>query len=146
MKTLYGTFGFVVLAVIVIVAGLAIRAFAFATPPPARADYTFVLRIGKTDTDWVEISDKAAFDRALRPLKPDQYHIHFLPKEGATPIPDYHPPAARVSVKTDKITTSQMAQSAQAGESAANDPNATHRVASNNPTEVQAVLATLRKK
>ena len=47
------------------------------------------------------------------------------------------------SIKTDKITTSEVARRAQVQGSAANDPNVMHRIASPDPTEITNVLNTL---
>ena len=72
-----------------------------------------------------------------------QYHIRFLAKEGATPIDPYHP-GDHASIKTDKVTMSELAKNASAGESAANDPNVTVRISSNDATDIKAVLDTFK--
>jgi hypothetical protein len=138
MKTLSRTFVFVVLAVIAIVAVLSFRAFA---QPQASADKKFVLNIGRTTEDYVDLRDKNAFDRALNDLKNHggQYEIRFKPDHGNV-IDHYQP----VSIKTDKVTTSEVAQNAPAGESAANDPNVTNHLSADSATDIKSVLDTFK--
>jgi hypothetical protein len=144
MKTLYGTVGFVVLAVIAIVAVLTIRVFAFATPRPALADQKFTLKIGRTPDDYADVKSQADFDKALKALRDHggRDEINFQPNHG--PVIHHYHPHHRAGIKTDKVTTSEAAKNAPAGESAANDPNVTYRVTANNPTDVQNVLDTLK--
>jgi len=124
MKSLSGTVGFVVLAVIAIVAILGLRAFAQGPSRQAFVDKKFVLKIGRTADEYVEVMDaskRAAFIKALRALAEKQYEINF-------------------SIKTDKVTTSEVAKNAPAGDAAANDPHYTQRVTSDSPTDIEAVL------
>jgi len=131
MKTLSGTFTFVVLAVVAIVVVITFRAFA---QPPAGKK--FVLNIGRSAQDYVDV-DKNKFDNALKKLESHggQYEIAFKHDDGHVTDP-YH----ALNIKIDKVTTSKVAQNAPAGESAANDPNATYHVKSNNLAEIKAVL------
>ncbi len=144
MKTLSGIVGFVVLAVIAIVALPGLRAFAQVSAKPAFVDKKFVLKIGRTPDEYVEVPDaskRAAFIKALRRLKEEQYKIKF--KDDSGPVQQY-PPLPKLSIKTDKVTTSEVAKNAPAGESAANDPHYTQRVTSDSPTEIEAVLDTFK--
>jgi len=136
MKTLSGTFTFVVLAVVAIVVVLAFRAFA---QPPAGKK--FVLNIGRTAEDYVDVKDKNAFDKALRALESHggQYEIAFKHDDGHVTDP-YH----ALNIKIDKVTTSKVAQNSPAGESAANDPNATHHLSSDSAPDIKAVLDTFK--
>ena len=146
MKTVSGTFTAVVLAIVAIVADLTFRAFATATPAKTSAHQKFTLKIGgPTKDDYVDLKSQDAFDTALKTLGDHggQYQIRFLAKEGATPIDPYHP-GDHASIKTDKVTMSELAKNAPAGESAANDPNVTVRVSSNDPGDIKAVLDTLK--
>ena len=146
MKTVSGTFTAVVLAIVAIVAVLTFRAFATATPAQTSAHQKFTLKIGgPTKDDYVDLKSQDAFDTALKTLGDHggQYQIRFLAKEGATPIDPYHP-GAHASIKTDKVTMSDLAKNAPAGESAANDPNVTVRVSSNDPTDIKNVLDTFK--
>ncbi len=146
MKTVSGTFTAVVLAIVAIVAVLTFRAFATATPAQTSAHQKFTLKIGgPTKDDYVDLKSQDAFDTALKTLGDHggQYQIRFLAKEGATPIDPYHP-GAQASIKTDKVTMSDLAKNAPAGESAANDPNVTVRVSSNDPTDIKNVLDTFK--
>jgi hypothetical protein len=154
MKTPSGTFAFklALLAVIAIVAVLTFRAFAQATPTPASADekFKFALKIGKTKTEYVDVKDKAEFDKALCALKKNGGDIHEIGfKEHATasptPIGHYKPDCPTASINTDKVTTSELAKNASAGESAANDPNAVFRVQSNSATDIKNVLDTFKE-
>jgi uncharacterized protein YxeA len=134
MKTLSGTFTFVVLVVIAIVAVFTFYAFA---QPEHVAAKKFFLKIGRSAEDYVDLRDKKAFDTALNALKDHggQYEIRFKPDRGNV-IDHYHP----VSIKTDKVTTSEVAQSARAGESAANDPNVTNHLSADSATDIKSVL------
>jgi len=138
MKTLFGTFAFVALAVIAIVTlpGCEQKQVS----EECLTDKKFFLKFGgPTDNDYADV-DTAKFNAALCALKPDQYDVRFLATASSTPIPHYVPPCGTASINTDKITTSEAAKNAPAGESAANDPNATYHVKSNNLAEIKAVL------
>jgi len=137
MKTLSGTFTVVVLTVIAIVAVLSCRA------QQAFAHKIFVLNFGgPTKDDYVEVKSQSTFDDALNTLAKDQYKIRFKDDHGVVTDP-YHP-HPHLSIKTDKVTTSEIAQSAPGGESAANDPHATYKVSSNSATDIQKVLDTFK--
>ena len=65
------------------------------------------------------------------------YHIHYK-KDENTPVDEhYHPP--RVSLKTDKVTTSTLAKNEPPG-----DPNIIQRVASNDPADITKILDSLK--
>jgi hypothetical protein len=161
MKTLSGRFAIVVLAVIVIVA----------LPSGCRKEDSkgvrneekcykekFALEFGKpgtatTPTEYAELKKdmKDAFNKALCALKTNQaqnqgqFKVDFLPNATATLIHDYDPPCSQVSINTDKITTSGVARTEPAEESAAYDPNAVYRVQSNSLKEIKDVLDTFEK-
>ena len=142
MKTLSRTFVFVVLAVIAIVAVFTFRALA--QPQPAAAK-KFLLKIGRTETEYVDVKSKDAFIEALRHFGEDQYQINFLDHPGA-PV-EHYPPlphSPKTGIKTDKVTTSQIAKRGPAGESVANDPNVTHLLSSDNATDIKSVLDTFQ--
>jgi hypothetical protein len=139
MKTLSGTFAFVVLAVVAIV-----------TLPSCSHetdDKKLSLKFGKkkpgTETEYVEV-DKTAFDNALCALLAHGGHseVEFLADAKASPIPHYTPscPPTPVSINTDKITTSVVARTEPAEESAAYDPNVVYRVNSNSLKDIKDVL------
>jgi len=140
MKTLSGIVGFVVLAVIAIVALLGLRAFAQGTPKPAFVDKKFLLKIGLNKDDYAEVTSTGDFDKALKTLvgHGGQYEIRYKSNNGQ--VIDPYP----VSIKTDKVTTSEVAKNGPAGESAANDPHYTQRVTSNDPTDIKSVLDTFK--
>jgi hypothetical protein len=141
MKALSGTFAFklALVAAIAVVAVLTFRAFA---QPQPGAGQKFTLKIGRSDTEYVDVKSKDAFDQALKALAAHegQYDIRFLNKAGEQPIHPY-----RVSIKTDKVITSEVAQNAPAEESAAYDPNAVYNVKSNSATDIKNVLDTFKE-
>jgi hypothetical protein len=144
MKTLSGRFAFklALLTAIAIVAALAFRAFATATPTPTPAQQKFTLYIG--EYAGVPDAEQDAFKKALEKLKKNggQCELTFLRKEGEQPIKGY---CDNLSLKTDKVTKSELASSAAAGESAANDPNLTYRVSSNDATDFKDVVKMFSK-
>ncbi len=138
MKTLSGTFTFVVLAVVAIVVVITFRAFA--QPPQPGAGKKFALNVGRTTDDYVDV-DKDAFDKALKDLSDHggNYQIKF--KDSSGKVTD---PYKVSNIKTDKITTSALAQNASARESAANDPNVTHHLSSDIAPDIKKVLDTFK--
>jgi hypothetical protein len=137
MKALSGTFVFVVLAVIAIV-----------TLPSCSRKQKFYLEFrGPPDKEYLEVK-QPDFDKALCDLKkaseaegkPKPYKVKFLADPKATPIKDYDPDCSQVSINTDKITTSGVARTEPAKESAAYDPHATHYVKSDKLTDIKRVL------
>jgi hypothetical protein len=138
MKTLSGTITFVVLAAVAIVVVITFRAFAQPTQPPAAKK--FVLNIGRTAQDYVDV-DKNRFDPALRKLASNggQYEIAFKHDDGHV-TDHYH----ALNIKIDKVTTSKVAQNSTAGESAANDPNVVHLLRSDSATDLKDVLDTFK--
>src|SRR4030095_7712664 len=139
MKTLSGTFAFVVLVVIAIV--MLHSCSRKHVSEEDRAKKTFTLKIGKTDTDWVVVKSKSEFIEALRRFGENNIKIDFLVRDGG-PVEKYPPlpQSANTSIKTDKVTTSEVAQNAPVEESSAYDPNAVHRVYSNSTEDIKNVL------
>jgi hypothetical protein len=147
MKTLSRTFTFklIVLSAVAIVAILTFRAFAQSTATPTFAAKKFTLTIGRTDTEFVDIKSKGELMQALTRFGKDQYDINYKDNDSA-PVEHYPPPASPhgTGIKTNKVTTSEVAKNAPAGESAANDPNAVYRVSSDNTADIKAVLDTFK--
>ena len=148
MKTLSGTFAFVALAVIAIVAAIAFRAFATATPAPTPAHQKFKLGIGgPTKEDYVDVK-QPDFDQAVKALagRGGQYKIRYKRNDNTVDDP-YDPdhPHDHLSIKTDKVTTSELAKNAPAEESSAYDPHAVYHVSSNSATDIKAVLDTFKE-
>ena len=137
MKTLSGTFTFVVLAAVAIVVVITFRAFAQPTQPPAAKK--FVLNIGRTAQDYLDV-DKTKFDDALRKLARNGglYEIGF--KDDGHVTDPYH----ALNIKIDKVTTSKVAQNSPAGESGANDPNVVHLLRSDSAPDIKDVLDTFK--
>jgi hypothetical protein len=147
MKTLSGTFAFVALTVI-----------ASVTLPSCcrkrvsegvHTDKKFHLEFGgPTKDDFVDVT-QPDFDQAVKALADPgpghggKYKIRYKGNNNVIDDP-YDPghPHAQLNVKTDKVITSELAQNARAGQSAADDPNATYRVYSNNKTDIENVLKT----
>lgn len=141
MKTLSGTFLFVVLAVIAIVAVFTFRAFA---QPKTVGPKKFNLKIGRTATEYVDVKSKDAFIEALKRFGEDQYQIDFLDHPGA-PI-EHYPPlphSAKTGIKTDKVTISEIAKRGATGESA-NDPNVVTHLSADSATDIKSVLDTFQ--
>lgn len=147
MKTPSRTVIFTVLVLIAIVSVVVFQACATQSGNTTQDDkkFNFNLTIGKSareSEEFVEFKDeknaKPRFDEALRNLH-GSYHIHYKKDDlpGTQVDNDYHPP--RVSLKTDKVTTSELAKNEPIG-----DPNVTRRVQSNNAADIQNVLSTLK--
>jgi hypothetical protein len=144
MKTLFGRFRFVVLGVIVI----AIASCCF----PFIPGVTYCVEIGTrqgTKIKYVEWKSQDRFDAALQEVC-DHHGTHdfdVLITDGRDVIHHYHhcnqiPPR---NIGTIKVTKSKAAERTAAGESVANDPNVTWRVASSNPDDIKAVLDALKQ-
>jgi hypothetical protein len=141
MKTLSGTFVFVVLAVIAIVAVFTFRAFA---QPKTVGPKKFNLKIGRTATEYVDVKSKDAFIAALKRFGEDQYQIDFLDHPGA-PV-EHYPPlphSANTGIKTDKVTASEIAKRGAAGESA-NDPSVVSHLSADSAEDIKSVLDTFQ--
>jgi|SRR4030095_2048409 hypothetical protein len=141
MKTLSGTFVFVVLAVIAIVAVFTFRAFA---QPKTVGPKKFNLKIGRTATEYVDVKSKDAFIAALKRFGEDQYQIDFLDHPGA-PV-EHYPPlphSAKTGIKTDKVTASEIAKRGAAGESA-NDPSVVSHLSADSAEDIKSVLDTFQ--
>jgi hypothetical protein len=98
------------------------------------------LKIGKDENTFVEFvqpGGKAKFDTVLRRLSTNQYRIRYKKKEGAEVDRDYHPP--RISLKTDKVTTSELAMNEPPG-----DPNIIQKVTTNKLQDVKDILDALK--
>jgi hypothetical protein len=160
MKTLSGKISFVACVVGVIVLVFILRAFA-QTPTPARppagcpANWAFCVTInGKQPDGFLKLThSKGQFDQALCNLKKKggDHDLTFLPDAPhATPTSHYKPecptptPPSHGSINTDKVTKSELADSAVAGASAANDPNTVQHLYSNDATDIEAVLDTFK--
>ena len=149
MKTPSGTLIFIILAVIAIVSVVIFQGCVTESGNTTQDDknFNFNLTIGKSagePEEFVEFKDeknaKPRFDEALRNLNlHGSYHIHYKKNDlpGTVVDTDYHPP--RVSLKTDKVTTSELAKNEPPG-----DPNITQKVASNDPAEITKILDTLQ--
>jgi hypothetical protein len=145
MKTISGTFVFVVLAVIAIVAVVSFRAFAAGSQQKTVGPKKFNLKIGRTATEYVDVKSKDAFVDSLKRFGEDQYQINFLDHPGAAV--EHYPPlphSAKTGIKTDKVTTSEIAKRAPAGESAANDPNVVTHLSADSATDIKSVLDTFK--
>jgi hypothetical protein len=134
MKAPSGTFAFVVLAVIVIVAIVSCRTYQIV------ANQKYAVQIG-TQTTYVEWTTQGDFDKALKKvcLHGGNYDIRVLIKDGAQPIHPYKPCLHPGSIKTDRVTKSKVANGAAPG-----DPNVTNRVAAANGEDIITVLNALK--
>jgi hypothetical protein len=156
MKTLSRRFRFVVLGVIVIVA-VGCSCY-FPSIPDTRISLYSVKIGGKqrapTAPIYVEWKDKNKFDNALDQLRHNGEYCLCAVEPPSNPHPhpyrpyDHHhhctydcPP---VDIRTVKVTKSKAADRIAAGESVANDPNITWRVASSDPALIKNVLDELK--
>jgi len=145
MKTLSGRFRFIVLAVIVIVVVVSCCNF------PSIPDILYSVEIGSKQRPrkYVEWKNPKQFNAALDQVcaHHGNYDLYVLEREGADEIHLYkdckhNPPG---NIRTVKVTKSKATDNIAAGESAANDPNAMHRVQSPDPGDIKKVLAALKK-
>jgi hypothetical protein len=141
MKTLSGTFAFIVVAVIAILAVVSFRSFAAGSKTSAVGPHKFKLKIGKSQTDYVDVTKRQDFIDVVKKFSSDGVDIDYLEAPGK---PVEHWPPVPVSLKTDKMTTSEVAKNASAGESVANDPNVTRFLSSDNKTDIIDVLNTFK--
>ena len=133
MKTLSGTLKYVALAAIVALAIFTFRAFAEPSPTPPEPNTGFVLRI-QTETPFKY--SETHFRETLSKLKTKVYEFDLVDEHGNhTHIP---PPAgAKLDIKTDKVTTSELAKSGQLTLIAS---NATRLLCSPNVADIKSVL------
>jgi hypothetical protein len=163
MRNLPRTVRFGLIAVITTIAVLVIRALDSATPTPTPTtcqeitnprNEKFVLEIGGPgNSKYVEFqtphdANQRHFNDVLNAIetkKRGQYCIRFLGDgPNAQPEDPYNPHHTHATIKTDKVTISEVAKNGPVGESAANDPNVTYRVQSNNADDIQQILGTLK--
>jgi len=139
MKTPSGTFIVIILAVIAIALALTFRAVAH-RPNDVVDDKKFLLKIEKGKDDFVEFKTdgKKQFDAVLRHLEhPKQYHFRYKPDPNSSTDPDYTPPP-KVGLKTDKVTTSEIAKNEPPG-----DPHITQKVATDKLQDVKDIIDSL---
>jgi hypothetical protein len=154
MKTLSSTFAFrlILLTAVAIVATIAFRAFSAATPTPTPCPpaFTTAKKIvkqlgGPGPNNYAQLKkSQTDFDNALIALenKGGQYCIRFLSgAASAKPEEAYNPHHHLASIKTDKVTKSEVAKTTATDASAANDPNAVYRVTSDYQADIDAVLS-----
>ncbi|HEU4772872.1 MAG TPA: hypothetical protein VFS68_12020 [Candidatus Udaeobacter sp.] len=148
MNTLSGTFRFVVLGLIVIVAaGCCCLPFI-----PSIASYSVEIGNQQRGPKYVPWKDKGRFDDALAQVRSNpngKICICVLESPQATPYPhklnnDCHAHVcASENIRTVKVTKSKAADEIAAGESSANDPNVMHRIQSPDPGDIKKVLDAL---
>jgi hypothetical protein len=141
MKTLSRIFALVVLVGIVIVAVISCY-----QAPALVPNQKFLLYIGtKTifKTTYVEWTTEDEFDEALKQVcqHGGTYEIRKLKADGEKP---YDAKPCIEILKTVKVTKSKVADDAAAGASAANDPNATHKIAAVKEEDITKVLSALK--
>jgi hypothetical protein len=139
MKTRSGTLSFVVLAVIVAFAVVSCCTYQFV----ANQKGLLVIGTGKTYVEW---KSQRQFDNALKRVcqHGGYYDLTVLMNVGAQPIHPYKPCPFPGSIRTVKVTKSKVTDGAAAGESAANDPQVTYKVASADSDDLAAVANALK--
>jgi hypothetical protein len=146
MKTLSRTFAILLLAIIAIATFVSCLS-SFTT------NYKYVRTIGNPNAvppvyrGFKKGDDNDSdFRRALIALKKGEGDCQITilhPGPHQTPIPGYCEHLNAVKLKTDRVIKSKTANNPAAGESAANDPNVTWRVMSNNLDDINNVMNTL---
>ena len=139
MKTPSRTFIVIVLVLIATVSVVIFQACATGSDG-ARDGKKFFVKIGKDENTFVEFvqpGGKEKFDKVLRRLPSEQYSIRYKKDDQAEVDPDYHPP--RIGLKTDKVTTSELAKNEPIG-----DPSVTKKVQSNEVADIKDVLDALQ--
>jgi hypothetical protein len=142
MKTLSGTSKVVILVAIGVVAILSFRAFAQPYPEPTEppaSKATFVLKIKNV----TPVKNEAHFEDVLKHLKTQLYDIVLHEENGEE---KHLPPNsnAKLDIKTDKVTTSEAAKNAPAGELTLIQTRATRQVASMFTSDIKSVLDELQ--
>jgi len=131
MKTLSGTLKYVALAAIGLLAIFTLRVFA--QTPASEPNTGFVLKI-KTRTPLK--NGEAHFRDTLSRLSTKQYNFDLLDEHGKhTPI--VSGASAKLNIKTDKVTTSELAKS---GELTLIQVHATQNLYSPSATDIKSVL------
>jgi hypothetical protein len=146
MKTLSGTFAFVVLAVIATVTLLSCSKQVFKAEHKQKVYLEFGKEGTKT-TEYVELEgDHKDFFDALCALKNKDgcIKVGYLARDGGTEIDACADPCSLKSINTDKITTAGVARTGPAEESSAYDPHAVYRVQSNSAKDIKDVLKTFK--
>jgi hypothetical protein len=146
MKTLSGTFKLVVVVMAIgVLTILTFRAFAQQPASAKASDATFTLKI----KDVAALKDgstqgKNDFKETLKKLGTQSYRIRLVHGNGqadeninAGPDPG---PNAKLELKTDKVTTSEIAKNASTAELTLIQVHATIQIASRNPADIIAVL------
>jgi hypothetical protein len=139
MKTLSGTFAFVVLAVIVIVTLPSCDQTRKIVP---NQKFLLIIKDHTPGKKYVNWTTEDKFDEALKQLcqnggKPE---ISKLKEDGGQPYPGK---TCKELIETVKVTKSKAADGAAAGESAG-DPNVTYRIAATNKEDILNVLSELK--
>ena len=146
MKNLREIFKLVAVAVIVALAILTIRAFAQGPSPsqrPRPPDKKLTLNFKDAQ---LNDDTENEFKKAIRALGTDQYSVRVNHHNGLHDDYDNdHPPplSASSGMKTDKVTTSELAKSA-AGEFTAIGSHVSYNVTSDRKTDIQNILNTLK--
>ena len=139
MKTPSRTFIIIVVVLSAIVSVVIFQACATQSGGAGNGNKFFV-KIGKDENTFVEFvqpGGKEKFDKVLRRLPSEQYSIRYKKDDQAEVDPDYHPP--RIGLKTDKVTTSELAKNEPIG-----DPSVTKKVQSNEVADIKDVLDALQ--
>ncbi len=150
MKTLSVRFRFVVIGVIAIVA--VVSCCYFPSISGTKSYATVEIGLPGKSPRYVEWKNKGDFDKALAQVRGHNGKICIcvLLNSGGEPYrhelnndcPEY--PCHPENIRTVKVTKSKVADDIAVGESAANDPNAMHRVQSPDPGDIIKVLAALK--
>ncbi|HAK06673.1 MAG TPA: hypothetical protein DCO65_05305 [Spartobacteria bacterium] len=131
MKTLSGKLKYVVPAAVVVLAIFTYRAFAQTSLPEPKTGFVLIIKT-RTPLKYGE----AHFRDTLSKLKTKLYNFDLLDKNGKhTPI--VSGASAKLDIKTDKVTASELAKSA---ELTLIGVHATQLLSSSSTTDIKSVL------
>ena len=136
MKTLSGTTKLAVLAAIVFLVILAFQACETTSPGAQR-------QFGLEIKEPFHLHNPAAFIKALGTLSSQAFwEFRIVHDNGKSE--DFHS-SSKLTIKTDKVTMSEIAKSGSGAELTAIGSHVTHRVYSQNLKDIQIVLDALKK-
>jgi hypothetical protein len=149
MKTLAARFRLLVFGVTVIVAVVSCCNF-FVPDTKTFAE----LGHGRRERTYVPWKSQTKFDEALKQVCDHGATYYLKVKlDNGTTIEPYHPKGSKdctdpnlENIRTVKVTKSKAADDIAAGGSAVNDPHATYRIQSANPSDIVTVLDALEHK
>lgn len=142
MKTLSGIFTFK-LGILVAIAVLSVATYRAFAQTPAEAPASKAKFVLKIKEPTALKNTPAEFEKVLRKLKTQLYDIDMVDEHGKHEhiVPQSH---AKLDIKTDKVTTSELAKSAEAGDLTLIQTRATQQVSSMYVSDIKDVVDQLQ--